>query len=118
MRMTWNRALALGLACTLAACSGSDSADQMDLPDNGMADNSVVDTMGNETTLANDADIAPPAPTASPTATPSPKPTSADKDFTDPDQVQLDAESVGMTSRVDRSGAAPTPAPSATAPTE
>lgn len=106
MRITTIRLIALAGAMALSACSGSNSADQMELPDNGMTDNGMSDD--NLDAPVNDV-----APVEAPTPTPSPAaskaPVSADKAFTDPDQVQLDAESTGLTSRVDRSAPAPTP---------
>ena len=114
MRITTIRLIALAGAMALSACSGSNSADQMDLPDNGMTDNGMSDA--NLDAPVNDvAPVDAPTPTPSPTA--SKAPVSADKDFTDPDQVKLDAESTGLTSRVDRSAPAPTP-PATAVPAE
>lgn len=105
MRLTSLRLIALAGAAALSACSGGNSVDQTELPDNGAID-SPADV--NLTAPANDvAPVETPTPTPSPTA--SKAPVSTDKDFTDPDQVQLDAESTGLTSRVDRSAPAPTP---------
>lgn len=91
-------ATALLGAATLAACSG---ASEPEAPANAM-DNAVE--VIDETPSEN---FATPEPIATPSATPTPV---AEAPLPDAEQIQDDAEAVGMTARVDRSGNQATPA--------